>query len=276
MRLLLLFAALFASCSAPAPGPTPPPGPVDIQTTETVVSDEPAEPAPAPEPMGPTKAPQFIRTSLSGIAIDAVAFDSRSHQLVVADQAGGPGSQWPDSRAAGKALQGIAAINAGFFTPEGQPLGKLVSMGSGTGAVNRASSLGAGFYLKDAAGRMSLIRRENFRAGREALQSGPFLIEDGRLISGLSEKQSSARTFIAWDGGTRWLIARTGSCSLASLATALKGQSIGGTELTIVLNLDGGRSSEIWVSAAIRNGPRFERPFWNKPVRNFLVLEPKH
>jgi hypothetical protein len=41
------------------------------------------------------------------------------------------------------------------------------------------------------------------------------------------------------------------------------------------LNLDGGRSSDLWISSAVQGGPLRERPLWNKPVRNFLVLIPR-
>ena len=59
----------------------------------------------------------------------------------------------------------------------------------------------------------------------------------------------------------------------ADLAKALRGASLAGIHLHTTLNLDGGRSSEIWVSGSIAGRPTFTRPLWNKPVRNFLVLK---
>lgn len=215
----------------------------------------------------------MVRTELSGISITAVAFDIRSHRLVVADQPGGPGSVWPDAKSAAASRNGIAAVNGGFFTPQGAPLGLVIASGKRTGSLNRASSLGAGCFVDD--GSPALVRRESGRSGGELLQSGPFLIEKGRAIPGLSPESSTARTFIGWDGASGWFIARGGPCSLADLAKALEGAKIGGVACQIVLNLDGGRSSDLWAGSSVNGGPVTQRPFWNKPVRNFLVLQPR-
>ncbi|WP_193214194.1 phosphodiester glycosidase family protein [Luteolibacter marinus] len=275
MRPHFLFATLaLAACSPvepPAAAVTPAPSPVQ--------QESPSAPPQASKPVakpdaGPLISPRLVETSVSGIPVKAVVFDARSHHLRVADQAGGPDSQWPDARAAGQAMGGLAAVNGGFFTPEGQPLGQLVAAGRKTGTVNRASSLGGGWYVDDGRG-LDLVRREQFRGGREALQTGPFLVENGRPVSGLSTRSSSARTFLASDGRHGWIMATTGACSLEELAKALAGTNIGGIPLRSALNLDGGRSSEIWIAGTLAGGPRHDRPFWNKPVRNFLVLTPR-
>lgn len=215
----------------------------------------------------------MVATELSGISITAVAFDSRSHRLVVADQPGGPGSQWPDAKAAAAARNGIAAVNGGFFTPEGAPLGLVIAGGKRAGSLNRASSLGAGLYVDH--GAPALVRRETGETGGELLQSGPFLVENGRSIPGLSPESSTARTFLGWDGASGWFIARSGPCSLAGLSKALEGAKIAGVPCRSVLNLDGGRSSDLWAGSTLDGGPVSQRPFWNKPVRNFLVLQPR-
>ncbi len=226
-----------------------------------------------PEPSGPVHATRAFRTSLGGISISGVSFDSRSQRLAVADQEGGPGSQWADAETAAKAHSGLAGINAGFFTPEGQPLGLVISGGKRSGSLNR-SSLGAGFY--SGGGSPALLRREQGGSGPELLQAGPFLVETGKATGGLSPKSSTARSFIAWDGGSGWVIARTGGCSLTELAQALAGAEIDGIKVRSALNLDGGRSSDLWISPTVPGGPLRERPLWNKPVRNFLVLLPRN
>lgn len=212
----------------------------------------------------------MVNSEFSGISITAVAFDSRSHRLVVADQPGGPGSLWPDARSAAASRNGIAAVNGGFFTPQGAPLGLVIAGGKRAGNLNRASSLGAGLFIDD--GSPALVRRETGRTGGELLQSGPFLVEKGRAIPGLSPESSTARTFLGWDGASGWFIARSGACSLADLSKALEGAKIGGVACSAVLNLDGGRSSDLWAGTSLAGGPVTHRPFWNKPVRNFLVL----
>jgi hypothetical protein len=256
-----------ASCTA---GKHPSPvARIPIAAAPAVV---PQETAPVPE--HPRRAPLSFRTSANGISISGISYDSRSHLIAVADQEGGPGSKWADASEAAKAYRGIAAINGGFFTPEGKPLGLVVSSGKKTGSINRASSLGAGMFSGE--NTPALIRRDGARASSEILQTGPFLVESGQATGGLSAKSSTARSFIAWDGASGWILARTGPCSLAELATSLAGAEIGGVKIKSALNLDGGRSSDLWISSAVQGGPLHERPLWNKPVRNFLVLVPRN
>ena len=275
LRLILPAALLVASCAPQAPLATVAPAdrPPPAVTESSPV--RPSAPAATPPlaPSAPARAPQLVRTTLGGIPVSAVVFDSRTHRLVVADQAGGPASQWPDARAAAASRNGLAAVNGGFFTPEGKPLGLVIAGGRREGSLNRASSLGAGLYLDEGAPR--LVRRERGASGGELLQSGPFLVENGRAVGGLSPATSTARTFVGWDGKTGWFIARSGTCSLAGLGRALAGVEIGGVAARQVLNLDGGRSSDLWAGPAIAGGPLAERPLWNKPVRNFLILLPR-
>lgn len=58
------------------------------------------------------------------------------------------------------------------------------------------------------------IRLERSRALRtpiasmkEALQAGPFLIENGKPVAGLNNSRRARRSFIATDGRGRWCIA---------------------------------------------------------------------
>lgn len=217
-------------------------------------------------------APQYKNIVANGIAMQCVTFDSRSHFLRVLDQPNGPASIWPTSQAAAQSVNGLAAINAGFFTPQGKPLGVVIANGKKAGATH-SSSLGAGVWY-EANGKTSIIRREktNFNAPH-LLQAGPMLAENGASIKGLDNAKTSARCFIGWDGGSTWMIARTAPCSLNNLSQALAGASPAGFPIRCALNLDGGRSAELYVSNAVAGGPTFTRPIWNNPVRNFLILQ---
>lgn len=273
-KSVLFLALATAACTNPPPAatvvpglpprPADPPPPAAVPSTEIVRGETST---------APSQAPRVVEVVLAGIPITALAFDSRSHRLVVADQPDGPASRWPDAKAAAASRRGLAAVNGGFFTPEGAPLGLLVAGGKTTGTLNRASSLGAGLLVDD--GYPALVRRESGRRGTELLQSGPFLVERGRPVAGLSPESSTARSFVGWDGGHRWFIARSGPCSLQALGKALAGAEIGGVPARSVLNLDGGRSSDLWIGPSIPGGPLEQRPFWNKPVRNFLILLPR-
>lgn len=217
-------------------------------------------------------APQHRVVQLNGITLQTVSFDARSHRLRVIDQPNGPGTLFVNAEAAAKSVQGLAAINAGYFTPEGKPLGVMISNGKKLGG-NNPSSLGSAVWF-EAKGRTGIIRREktNFNAP-ELLQAGPLLAENSRGIAGLENAKNSARCFIAWDGGTLWMIARTSPCTLAHLSQSIAGQSPCGFPIATALNLDGGTSADLFVARDIKGGPAHYRAIWNKPVRNFLVLE---
>jgi hypothetical protein len=249
-------------------------------------SQRPAPPA-IPAPRQAAAAPQAVaqailppkamRVERSGIVFEGVSFDNRSHRLRVLDQAGGPGSQFADAASAARSMAGLAAVNGGFFTPEGEPLGRVIAGGNAVGTWNSASSLGSGLWHADAAGRSAIRRRGNLHradagAMRELLQAGPLLVENGRAVGGLDAVKTSARTMILWDGGNRWWIGRSSPASLAQVAEVLADGEIPGWRVRHALNLDGGRSSELWVSPEVSGGPKMIRPVWNRPVRNFLVL----
>jgi Phosphodiester glycosidase len=217
---------------------------------------------------------------ISGITFEGVAFDSRVQRLVVADQAGGPGSQFADASSAAASLGGLAAVNAGFFTPTGAPLGLLAAAGKISGAWNSASSLGSGVWFENPAGATAITRRKNLSrasaaAMRELIQAGPLLVENGCAIGGLEAGKTSARTVILWDGGTRWWLGRSSPCTLAAISQALVKAGPAGWSVKQALNFDGGRSSDLWISGKLPGGPLLRRPPWNRPVRNFLVLLPR-
>ena len=86
-----------------------------------------------PQSLLPTKLHQIKHQE---IQFNIVTFDTRDKNLIIADQPKGPGSIWPDSESAAKANKGIAAINAGFFTPEGTPLGLVIANGVKQGSNN--------------------------------------------------------------------------------------------------------------------------------------------
>ncbi len=135
LRLLSLLVLLLTACQPIGEGspnaasnPQAPPRAIAAESGTAV-----AEPAPIPSA---TVELRHFRQSLDGIAIEAVRFDARTHRLRVADQPAGPASRWATAREAGLALGGLAAINGGFFTPEGTPLGRLVSDGTPVGSIH--------------------------------------------------------------------------------------------------------------------------------------------
>jgi uncharacterized protein YigE (DUF2233 family) len=254
-----------------------------LQGTATKSSDQPPSSITPPIPLATQKkAPlAYYHTSRNGIVLSLVSFDDRDYQLQVADQANGPATHWRDAQAATKALQGVAGINGGFFTPEGKPLGLVITQGKRRGAINTTSSLGSGIYLSN--GKQSaIVRRSTYTQSpnqwkniQELLQTGPMLAENNAPISGLSQKNNRPRSFILWDNNHHWAIGYAESCTLHDLSRALAGKAPAGFPVHTAINLDGGRSSDLWAGHNIRNGNKKHRNFLNKPVRNFLVVVPK-
>jgi hypothetical protein len=226
---------------------------------------------------GPQERLRVTRVEVAGVVFEGVAFDARAQRLVVVDQAGGPGAEFADAESAANSRGGVAAVNAGFFTPEGAPLGLVIAGGKKAGAWNSASSLGSGVWHEDVGGEMAISRRESLgknraAAMRDLLQVGPMLVENGRAVSGLEGLKSSVRTLLVWDGGSRWWMGRSSPCTLAACAAAISGTGPAGWKVRHALNLDGGRSADLWISGNVAGGPLTRRAAWNRPVRNFLVL----
>lgn len=221
--------------------------------------------------------PQIARWTTRGISFEGVVFDSRSHRLVVVDQPGGPGSRHGNAAAAAAAVGGIAAVNAGFFTPGGDPVGLVVSGGRVSGAWNGGSSIGSGVWHATPTGGARIVRREALGADAarrmpELIQSGPMLVTSGRAVPGLHGGDPRPRTMIAWDGKDRWWIGVATPCVMPDLAMALQEGAGPGFAVRTAMNLDGGRSSELWVSGNLSGGPVIRRSPWNRAVRNHLVL----
>jgi hypothetical protein len=251
---------IILAAESPAPVPTE----TVIQETETPIAVKPLE-----GPKHPLKARTF---SARGIELSIVSFDRRHHDLIVDDQPGGPGSEYDRAEDAGRGH--LAAINAGFFTPEGSPLGLVVTKGRRRGGINRASFLGTGFFLGPKA---QLMSRTDFLKlnpkNSEVLQSGPRLLWSDETLTGLSDRDERPRSFLLWDGQNHFALGYADSASLKGLSKALKSQPLSGFQIAYALNLDGGRSSDLCVSGSVSGGGFSRSSFFNKDVRNFLVLK---
>lgn len=251
-----------------------------IPRTEKPVTSAPITSPPIeekPRPTSPASPPIVTRREISGISFEGIAFHSGSHRLRVIDQPGGPGSRFADARAAASSVGGIAGANAGFFTPEGSPLGKVISSGKSSGSWN-ASSLGAGVWFENGSGQSAIVPRGNSAAtgsNAELLQAGPMLVENGRAVSGLDATKPALRVMLLWDGGQRWWLGRSSPCTLAELSTALSSGSPAPWPVRHALNLDGGRSTDLWVSGSVSSGPLNFRSLFNRPVRNFFAVVPR-
>ncbi|MDP0492039.1 MAG: phosphodiester glycosidase family protein [Verrucomicrobiota bacterium JB023] len=171
----------------------------------------------------------------------------------------------------------VAGCNGGFYHPDGRPLGQVIASGKTSGSVNKRSALASGVVYQTA-NTLAIERAAAFYSRRveasQLLQSGPFLIENGEVVGGLSDRRLARRTFIATNGKGQWFIAYTPPITLAQLARSLKGPSPAfGGRIETALNLDGGASSGLWIRTGSGNNPLYFREL--NPVANFLGVVPK-
>ncbi|MTW22249.1 phosphodiester glycosidase family protein [Allochromatium palmeri] len=228
------------------------------------------EPWPAPE--APISHHERTLESSTGRTVRAhlALFDSRRYRLAVLDLGAelAPASAWPEHmRAAGL----LAAVNGGFFHADGQPLGLVIAEGTRLNRFETAKLL-SGVLYGDARG-IHLERRVRFqlRTGIDALvQSGPYLVEHGRAVRGLSTNDVSRRTFIATDWRRHWVLGATrDGLTLAELAEALSTPgALAPWAVERALNLDGGTSTGFLFDPGAGQAPIQVRA--RRPVRTLV------
>ena len=215
---------------------------------------------------------QYHEFALESADFQVVTFDATRCTLRVIDQ--------PEASAArnlGMVMReqnAIAGVNAGFFTPEFQPLGLVISDGQRAGEWTRSTLLGGAVLVKN--GRLMLLWREEVGSSdgvTQLVQAGPRLVNHGSAVTGLESSKHRARTFIATDGSGRWAIGLCQYTSLAGLASMLATPGlIPGLEIDRALNFDGGKSSGLWLRTA--SGEEvYEHEI--ATVRNFAGIFPR-
>ena len=209
--------------------------------------------------------------------IHAYFFQEKTHRLQVIDEADCSSPKYGSLSKAMTQHKCQAGINGGYFgaDKEGTPLGMVVQNGKQIHPLQSGSFSVSGLVY-DTGKKIHLIRSKDYLAQKDkpgianAIQGGPFLIDKGRVVSGLNNTRHAYRTFIATDGKGRWCIATTTSLTLQELAEWLheKG-ALGDFDIHMALNLDGGSSSSYWVKT-----PGIYYPSV-KHVRNYLGIAPR-
>ena len=292
--LLPLLALLLAQCAPQAPsGYAAPPAAGSYPYPQTAAAAAPP-PVHAPAPVRSAPATLWQRSSavrqqaLPGGAslhefsarsanesaeASVVIFDSQRCTLRILDQpspqAGG-GVIAPLLRSAGA----IAGVNAGFFNPDFSPLGLMIADGRKTGRFASTSLISGSVIL--IANEPYLVWNREFLGETgvtQLVQAGPRLIDAGQPLPSLNRTKNAPRTFIATDGKRLWAIGTAGTTTLAGLADLLASpEMLPGLRVQRALNLDGGRSSALYVRKA--DGSEISRPGWST-VRNYLAVLPR-
>ena len=91
------------------------------------------------------------------------------------------------------------------------------------------------------------------------LQTGPYLVEGGQVVQGLSAFDPRGQTFIATNGSGQWVLGATRSpLTLTELAECLASPgALTSWRTDLAINLDGGSSTWFFFDrAATRQQPR--------------------
>lgn len=147
-----------------------------------------------------------------------------------------------DARTMAKRSGALLAINGGFFSPEFDPLGLLVSNGR---ELNKMKKISWWHVFKTENGVPSVIARDEYNASPNvemAIEAGPRVLIGG--IPAPKLKPSPAeRTVIGRDKNGRIVIAVTERLSLTLMELAKYLEADGCTD---ILNLDGGSSTQLY------------------------------
>ena len=203
-------------------------------------------------------------------------FTSRAFRLEVVDLGAGPEPTYPTLGDAFRAQGCVAGVNGGFFHPDWRPSGLVISRGSRINRFETAKLL-SGVVYSDGRG-THIARRAQFQdhPGITALlQTGPYLVEGGRTVRGLSTSDPRRRTFIATDGRGRWVLGATlSTLTLAELAQCLASPgALTSWRIDQAINLDGGSSTGFFFDRKAGNAPVALHPW--KRVRNLLGIKPR-
>lgn len=202
-------------------------------------------------------------------------FQSADVQLQIIDN-GDYCSRYQSIQEAMTANHCTAGVNGGFFsgTPERHPIGLLISDKTLISKIIDKSFVAAG-VLYDTGTDIKLERRHKLSHAisnmHQAIQSGPFLVEYGKPVTGLNKTRRARRTFIATDGKGTWCLGCSSSLTLHDLATWLVTVKFpNGNRIHAALNMDGGTSSCFWNSTDGTLIPAFRH------VRNYVGIRPRN
>jgi hypothetical protein len=203
-------------------------------------------------------------------------FTSRAFRLEVVDLGAGPEPAYPTLADAFRAKGCVAGVNGGFFHSDWRPSGLVISRGTRINRFETAKLL-SGVVYGDGKG-TRIVRRAQFQdhPGITALlQTGPYLVEGGRAVRGLSASDPRRRTFIATDGRGRWVLGATlSTLTLAELAQSLAAQgALISWRVDQAINLDGGSSTGFFFGPKAGDAPVVLHPW--KRVRNLLGIRPR-
>lgn len=209
--------------------------------------------------------------------IDLVWFHADRHTFRVIDNGSPVEPRYPGLAAAMIENGALAGCNGGFFLKNHEPSGLMIADGTSTGRFGEGGLL-SGVVLSSGRRNPYLLRRAQYDAGQyqatDLIQAGPFLVDQGATVRGLSPESSRRRTFVLHDGDRWFALGISDAFTLAELGEVLARADFSPTRrVHRALNLDGGTSSGLYLDRGTAGGPLRIEPF--KTVRNFLAIVPR-
>jgi exopolysaccharide biosynthesis protein len=182
--------------------------------------------------------------------------------------------QIPGLRELIEAGGGLAGINGGYFEASLDPVGLLISNDRVVHRLQKANLLSGIFYVRN--GRPWLARTREFpgtKGIQQAIQCGPFLVDGGRIVTGLDNTHVAARTFIFSCGSSVWGFGICRSVTLEDMGDILaQTMMVPDHNIIRALNFDGGSSTTFYARTDGRTIFSEGRPV----VSNYLVVKPKN
>jgi uncharacterized protein YigE (DUF2233 family) len=136
--------------------------------------------------------------------------------------------------------------------------------------LERANLLSGIFFVRKQ--KPALVRAQHFSdtAGiSDAIQCGPFLVENGGIVFGLNNRRSAPRTFVFHTRGGNWGFGICRSVTLAELSEILTiADLLPNGPIATALNLDGGSSTGFYLAGGDQS---ISSPEWTT-VGNYLLL----
>jgi len=208
--------------------------------------------------------------------IELLWFSGRDYTFRVIDNGPELSPNYPALSAALRANGCIAGCNGGFFGKGHEPLGLMIAEGTSTGALG-SGALASGIILNSGKRNPYLLRKAEYGAKYapiDLLQAGPFLVDQGAAVAGLSPERPARRTFVLHDGKDRFALGLSDYLTLAELGEILATPNFApGHSIFRALNLDGGSSSGLFWDRGTEVSQVQVEPL--KTVRNFLGIVPR-
>lgn len=209
--------------------------------------------------------------------IDLVWFHADRHTFRVIDNGSPVEPRYSGLGAAMIENGALAGCNGGFFLENHQPSGLMIADGEAAGRFGEGALL-SGVVLSSGRRNPYLLRRAEYDAGKykatDLLQAGPFLVDQGKTVRGLSPENSRRRTFVLHDGDRWFALGMSDAFTLAELGEVLARADFSPSRpIHRALNLDGGTSSGLYLNRGTAGEPLHVEPF--KTVRNYLAIVPR-